>query len=282
MMTPPWYERYPVATVLHMEGSLDEALARIAAAGFRAVEIWGSEAHMDPRLNPDVQAIKQQLARLGLHAHSIHLPYDGLRLGHPDPALKAEWLRVTGEALTMGAELGAGIAVVHVTSDINDLPDAAYDESRAVAIDFVASLNRRAGALGMGLAVENLPKLGHQRFGSSLQELRDAFPDPEIGFCLDVGHVLVNGMSLRDEIKAAGARLISVHAHNNDGERDRHWPPTQGQADWAEVKSELAAVGYEGPYVLEVVCSPEIPQASDPDLLLRQLAEFAEQDARQG
>lgn len=276
----PWSERYPAATVLHMEGSLEAALAMIAAAGFEAVELWGSEAHLDPRLDPDVQAVKRLLRHLGLRAHSIHTPYDHLKLGHLDPGLKVEWQRVVGKALEMGAELGARIAVVHVTSDVKHLPDEAYDESRALAIEFVEALNRRAKALGIRLAVENLPLLGRHRFGSSLQELAEAFPDPEIGFCLDVGHVWVNRMSLHAEVQAAGSRLISVHAHNNDGQHDRHWPPPEGVADWGQVRRELAAIGYEGPYVLEVVCSREIEREADPGGLLRQLAAFAEEDAR--
>ena len=280
MSQSSWSQRYPAATSLHAEGSLEAALAMIAAAGFRAVELWGSGAHLDPRLDPDVQAIKRDLRRLGLRAQSIHTPYHHLKLGHPELGLKAEWQRVVGAALEIGADLGARVAVVHVTSDVKSLPDEVYDQSRAVAIEFVESLSRRAKELGIRLAIENLPRLGHHRFGSSLQELAEAFPDPEIGFCLDVGHVLVNKLSLQAEVQAAGSRLLSVHAHNNDGERDCHWPPPEGVGDWRQVRRELAAIGYEGPYVLEVVCSQEIERGADPHGLLRQLAAFAEKDAK--
>jgi len=270
-----WQEQYVMATCLFNENSLDEALSRIAAAGFRCVEISANRKHLDPRVNPDVPAARSLLKKLGLRVHSIHAPFSGLKIGHPDVDPKESQPRVVGVSLSFGAQVGARIAVVHATCDPEGLSDQMYERSRAASMAFIDELRRQARRLGITLALENLGRRPHlrRRFGSSLKELSEAFPSQDIGFCLDVGHMARNGLAIRSEIEAAGQRLISIHANSNDGVRDLHWLPTQGVPDWAEVKSELTRSGYGGRYVLEIKGS------RDPDATLRRIVEFVKADA---
>jgi sugar phosphate isomerase/epimerase len=272
-----WQERYAITTLLFGKRSLDEALYRIAAAGFRWVELWGNLLHLDPRLNPDVPAVRSLLQKLGLRAHAIHTPYSGLKLGHPQAGLKKSWLEIIGASLAIGEQVGAKIAVVHLTSDPLELNDEAYEKSKEIAIEFIEELRQRAGELGIRLALENLPvRPGpRRRFGTSLQEISKAFPSEDIDFCLDIGHVIMSDQDIHSEIKAAGERLITIHVADNDGAQDRHWLPTQGVLDWAEAKRELARNGYRGRYVLEVLKNPE---GDGPDAVLRQATELAKSD----
>jgi len=264
-------ERYAVSTWHYVADPLEAALQGIAAAGFKWVEIWGDTAHLDPRIRPDVRAIEALLARLELRVHSIHAPFSDLDLGRPGGARNAEARRVVGEALELGAALGANLAVIHVSSHTEDLRDPGrYRESRQAAQDLIGSLGQVAGRTGVALALENLPPDPKQRyFGCTLAELAATFPDPSIGFCLDIGHAVVNRVSIASEIQAAGSRLQSLHVHNNDGVKDLHWPPTQGVIDWKAARAELARIGYEGAFVLEV------DRGQDPDAVVRDLAEFA-------
>jgi sugar phosphate isomerase/epimerase len=170
--------------------------------------------------------------------------------------------------------VGARIAVVHTTCDPEGLSDEMYERSRETSMAFIDQLRQQAKDMGLTLALENLGLRPHlrRRFGSSLTELSQAFPSQDVGFCLDVGHMARNGLDARSEIKAAGERLISIHANSNDGVHDRHWLPTQGVPDWAEVKSELTRSGYGGRYVLE------IKRSRDPDAMLRRIVEFVKAD----
>jgi sugar phosphate isomerase/epimerase len=222
--------------------------------------------------------VSSLLEELDLQVHAIHAPYSGLRLGHPNAGLKKDWLETTAMSLEIGVQLGAKIAVVHLTSDPEGLTADVYEESKKISIEYIEELRQHASELGIRLALENL-LLRHgvrRRFGTSLKEMSKAFPSEDIGFCLDIGHVAINGLNLRSEIEAAGKRLISMHVANNDGVKDRHWLPTHGMLDWEEVKSELARSGYVGRYVLEVLRNP---RDDDPDTVLRQTVEFAKRDA---
>ena len=93
---------------------------------------------------------------------------------------------------------------------------------------------------------------GYWKIGKSVAELVDLFPDPRVGFCLDTGHAAVNGVDSAEEIRAAGARLISIHADNNNGLSDLHNPPTEGIVSWPAVEAALADIGYPGRLMLEV------------------------------
>jgi sugar phosphate isomerase/epimerase len=269
-----YQEQYAISTWQYVSRSLDEALTRIAESGFKWVELWGDSVHVDPRINPDVKAIQSQLQRLGLRVHSIHLPFSDLDLGHPNSGLKHDWLRVTGDALRLCDELGGRLAVVHVSSHHMDLTDdRLYQASCDIIAEFVQELNLQAKELGIQLALENLPALGQRRPSNSLQALSKLCTNPEIGFCLDIGHAAVNGFAQRDEIQAAGARMLSLHVSNNDGYEDLHWLPNVGVIDWQGVKEELARISYNQAYVLEV------NGFDDPDAVMRQVVEFVRADS---
>lgn len=273
-----WQEDYAISTILFSQNSLDQALPKIASAGFKWIEAWADQCHFEPRINPDLQTAKSLIGELGLRVHSIHTPFRDLKLGHPNPGLKENWLRVIGASLQAGAELEAEIAVVHVNSDIDELDDRLFEESREITIEFIEALNQQAMSLGIQLALENLPVMPHQtrRFGWSLKELNEAFPSQDIGFCLDVGHAIVNGLDICSEIRAAGERLLSVHADSNDGVTDLHWPLDEGVLHWLEVIDELVRSGYKGRYVLEILSNME---SDDPDTVLRQATDFTKKKA---
>lgn len=268
-------ERYALSTSLLKEMCLEEALIQIAAAGFKHLEIMTNGVHLDPRANPDTRAVRSLMEDLGLQAYSIHTPYARMKLGHPDVDVSESQPEVIAESMEIGAEVGAKVAVIHVTAFPRMLRDDMFERSREISIAFIERLVPRAKELGITLALENLglwPWL-HRRFGTSLEQLAGEFPDPEVGFCLDVGHALRNQADLPSEIEASGSRLACLHIHSNDGVHDDHWLPTQGTLDWPKTKAELQKSGYTGRWVLE------IRRGADPDSLLSQVAEFAKSDA---
>lgn len=256
---------------------LKEILPRIAESGFQSVELWADKGHLDPRLDPDVQGVRSLMDSLGLRAHSIHSPYNGLKLGHPRPELLKEWLEVVGRSLEIGVEMGAKLAVVHANSDLGGVTDDDYADSRKLSIAFVNELADRAEELGIRLAVEPLLHPTHltKCFGTSLEELVEAFPDPRIGFCPDLGHAVLTRDNLLQSIPLAGDRILSIHADSNDGQTDLHLLPSQGVVDWESVKAALLQSGYEGKYVLEI--SLRIADW-DPDCFLQMVSAFVKED----
>jgi sugar phosphate isomerase/epimerase len=177
------------------------------------------------------------------------------------------WLELKGAALEYSATLGGQIAVVHASAVKTPVEEGQYEDIVRISIDFVQELKSIADRLGVKLALENLIRPIFL-FGWSLAELAQNFPDEGLGFCLDTGHTVLSGVNIADELLAAGRRLLSVHASNNDGLRDCHQLPSQGVLDWREVEESLITAGYGGCRVLEVWGGDE------PDAVLEQLQDL--------
>ena len=258
-----FFEQYGLSSWLYVNCDLENAMTKIAKAGFRQVELWGDQAHLDPRNNPDIRAIRGLVRDLGLRVHSVHLPYGGMDLGYLDCSLKDDWLQITGTALEYSAQLGCQIAVVHVSMVESLAEKSRYEDIVRVSSAFIHELKAIADRFEVRLALENLirPKFV---FGWSLVELANAFPDEGLGFCLDTGHAALGGLNIAAEAQAAGQRLLTVHASNNDGLHDRHQLPTQGVLDWSQVEEGLAVAKYRGCRVLELF------GGDDPDAVLEQ------------
>jgi sugar phosphate isomerase/epimerase len=260
-----FFDRYAVSTWLFGRRPLDEALRQIAGAGFRWVEIWADGFHLDPRLDVDIDALCRLLDELGLRVHSVHTPFSGLNLGHPEQGDRAQWRQLIGASIRQAGALGAVAAVVHPSGHREPLPEELHPASRQAVRDLVAELVEIAAESGTRVALENMIDYGFWRYGRSLAELSADFPDPRIGFCLDTGHAAINGLDPVEEIRAAGPRLISIHAANNDGRSDLHYPPTEGALDWARIEAALQEAGYQGKLVLETAAR------GDPAAMLERL-----------
>lgn len=261
-----FFDRYAISSWLYSSLPLDEALRRIADAGFVWVELWGDRVHLDPRLKPDLAAVRRTVDGLGLRIHSVHTLFNGLNLGHPTLGDAAEWRQLVGESIRQAGELGAAVAVCHPSSYRDPLPPGSETESRRIAREVVADLVEIAEASSTRVALENMTNFGYWRYGTSLAELSADFPDPRVGFCLDAGHAALNHISLASEVAAAGDRLISIHAANNDGLRDLHQAPTDGVIDWPEFEATLVASGYRHHLVIEA------NGRDDPDAMLARCA----------
>ncbi len=265
-----FFARYGVSTYLYTKRSLTEALEAIAGAGFHIVELWASETHLEPRLRPDIAATRALMGRLGLTVHSLHAPfYPELHIGDPDPAYRAGWWAAMEPAMHYAAELGAQGAVFHVSTIRGEnTPERCAEGAKAV-VEFVEDrLRPLAKQVGVHILFENMVNYGWPRFGCSMAELAERFPDPFDRFCIDVGHSHLDKVPPRDDVKAAGRRLLSIHGSNNDGQKDLHNSPTDGSIDWPDFLAALDEAGYRHPVILEV------KGGDTPDSILAQLTEL--------
>jgi len=245
------------STTNFIKFSLAEALERIAAGGFRNVEIWGNLKHLDPRNETeDYREVARACRRLGLRVVSIHAPFT-LTLSQAPAERMLEWERLVTESMDQADFLGACLLVVHpVTAGVDDL-DPGYQEIAKRTENSLIKLADTAKGVGIKLAIENMPAYRSRRLGREVGELYDLVirsGRENLGLCLDTGHVVFNNGDAVRELELYGDRIFSIHLNDNiwGMHMDLHLVPGTGSVNWERFHTALVSRPFRGMIVLEL------------------------------
>jgi sugar phosphate isomerase/epimerase len=117
-----------------------------------------------------------------------------------------------------------------------------------------------AEPLGVKIALELIPN-ELSRAGSIVHFIEDDLDG--VGICLDIGHAHLDG-DVIDAVETVSEHLIATHVHDNGGRTDDHLLPFEGTIDWAGALLAVQKVGYDGPFMFEIV-----PKGSTKETLAR-------------
>ena len=256
----------------HAQRLCRDHLLEIAAHGFECVEVYATRTHFDYHNPSAVADLQQWLGEAGLTLRSIHAPtaegftggrWSGsLSLASSDPDARVRAVSETEKALHIARRIPAAVLVTHLGLPRTQPRDAASgaNDSRAAARRSIDELQTIAKPLGVRIAVEVIPN-DLSRAGSIVQFVED---DPEdVGICLDFGHAHLDGDVL-DAVETVAEHLIATHVHDNKGRSDDHLLPFDGTIDWAGTLLAVQKVGYDAPFIFEVV-----PRGSTKETLAR-------------
>jgi sugar phosphate isomerase/epimerase len=247
--------------------SLDEALERVAALGYRGIELMADVPHAWPATaGPDrLTAIRGQLANrtleiANINAFMMNAVQDFWHPSwiEPDEAYRSQRVEHTIAALRMAAALGA--------PSISTEPGGPLEPglSRDWAMDtFVEGLTEAlpvAEEVGVQLLVEPEPGLLVEDAAGFL-ELAQRISSPALGLNFDIGHFYCVSEPLPETIRRL--EHLTGHYHIEDIAASRvheHLIPGQGAIDFAAVLQAVAATGYDGWITVELY-----PYLDDPD-----------------
>ena len=253
---------------------LDVALEMIAEGGFANVEIWGNNKHLDPR-NPDLepQQVQRLCERLSLRVTSIHAPFTLERSGDPAERM-GEWESLVLCTLEHAEMLGAFQLVVHPVVIGRDETDSEYQESSARTEQSLVRLAEAAAPRGISLAIENMPAHRSRRYGRDAAELYRFVSGsgcPNLGLCLDTGHVVFNNGDPAAEFSGHADRIFNVHMNDNiwGMHMDLHLVPGAGSVNWGAFRQALDDSRFGGIIVLE------LDSRGRPASIFSEAAEFA-------
>ena len=206
----------------------------------------------------------ERVAAAGLCYDTLHAPFKGIMnaiWGEGDEG--EDTLRQITDCVDLCAEIGAPIAVVHLSAGEAAPPPTDVGRSR-----FIRLVEHAVGK-GVKIAFENQRKLANIAW--AFEEFRDV---PEVGFCWDCGHegCFTPG---RRYMPLFGSRLICTHIHDNNGilNTDQHLLPFDGCLDFGYVAEALRGADPTVPLVLELKRGAEIyADMSDEDYLIRAAA----------
>jgi len=254
--------------LFHAQRLSRDHLLEIAAHGFECVEVYATRTHFDYHNPAAVADLQQWLADAGLQLGSIHAPtadsYIGgrwsgaLSLASVDAETRAYTVSECEHALHIARRIPVAVFVTHL--GVPRTQRTLHGDSRAAARRSVEELVRVAEPLGVQIALEVIPN-ELSRAGSIVHFIEEDFDG--VGICLDIGHAHIDG-DVIDAIETVSEYLIATHLHDNAGRSDDHLLPFEGTIDWAGALLAVQKIGYDGPFMLEIV-----PKGSTKDTLAR-------------
>ena len=142
--------------------------------------------------------------------------------------------------------LGVKYAVTHPCKVHHFAKDGDYDGLFNYNVEYFKRLRPYLEEYGICLAIENAGKYSVSEKPESFCKTLDELGNDKYVACVDTGHFNFSGVLPQDGIRAMGSRVKCLHVHDNDGTKDMHIIPSQGNIDWEETMKALADIGYEG------------------------------------
>ncbi len=259
---------------------VEEAIARIAALGYRGLELLADVPHAWPAglLESQKQAIRDSLARHELSIANVNAfmmnavadprqPYWHPSWIEPDPHYRAIRREHTLRALRLAKELGAPSLQTEPGGPLD--AGQSWQAAAQVFYDELMPCVELAERLEVMLLIEPEPGLLIERFEQYL-EFAGRIGSRWVGLNFDVGHAFCVGEDPQQWI----ARMAphTKHYHIEDIAADRrhaHLIPGRGAIDFPAVLREIAKSGYAGWLTVELY-----PYIDNPDQAGREATEF--------
>lgn len=195
---------------------------------------------------PDPKTLRATGEALGV-GYTLHLPFVEMNPASLIPSVRALSEERLKRALDFGEALGARVGVLH-TGQVPVRHPMALSLAREALEKTLSALL----PLPFPVALENLA-LAEEDLLQGPEELKALLNRfPQYGFCLDLGHALVE-LGPRGPLlywEALGDRLLHLHLHDNHGHRDDHLPVGAGTVPWEKLIPRLK--GFSGTAALEV------------------------------
>jgi sugar phosphate isomerase/epimerase len=258
------------STNAYTKFSLPDACDRIAAAGYKAVEVLADAPHAYPPEYSDHEAgrLKERLDALGLRCVAIN---GNTAMGYFRPFPKAltfepsllapievhrqDRLAIIRRALALANRLGAPVVTITTGQPLSGEPSAVLGDRLREGLEQVV---RAADLAGIDVAIEPEPGQFIETT-AALKALLDEFDHPRLGANLDVGHARCAGDDPAASARALAGRLKHLHLEDIQGRRHFHLIPGLGEIDFAAIRRALEEVGYARAAAVELYTYPDEP-----------------------
>ena len=249
--------RLGASTLLFRDRPLDrDLLAKMADAGVDAVELTDYHPGFSYVDSAAFRDLRETLDQLGLQLNSLHAHLEyfdaDCNLAALDHRQQKDSLVAYKRAVEAVGHLGGGILLTHDIRISEPPADAtgAHDGERAAFLRNLGELADFAEPLGVRIALENTGR-GYTREPERLVALMRDLDRGNVGVCIDTGHRNLVG-DPAEALRIVKDHLITLHIHDNSGERDEHLLPGAGQIAWPDVVGALRDIDYGGVFLYEL------------------------------
>ncbi len=228
----------------------------VTRGGAEGIELFAARQHFDYTDRSHVREIAEWFQSSSVVPFSMHAPlFPDMEMGrggapavnviHPDKSHRIDAMDEVKRALEAAEQLPLKYLVLHL-GEREDTWNARTLEHSLTAIEHLQAFAR---PLGVTLLIENMQN--EVTAPQNILEILATGHFADVGVCLDLGHAHL-GEGIPAVVVSLKDRVRSTHIHDNEGDKDSHLWPGEGNIDWPATMLELkAAPNLEGG-VLEI------------------------------
>jgi sugar phosphate isomerase/epimerase len=256
----------------------DQAIRRIAALGFRSVELiaWNQTALTEYYTAARIRELRALLGDLGLRLSEFVSTAADMASADPDrrKAVVEYFRRFVATAQELGADTVNTVAPAPFSlpapplkrlpvSQVWTMPvPTGLDWSRGWE-EFVATVRQIMEVVeeaGLRYAMEPHP-YRYVANAAGMLRLIDHVPSPALGINYDPSHTFPAGDMPHIAVYQLGSRVFHCHFSDNDALTNAHWRPGLGKIDWRALLAALHQVGFDGTISIELEDVPGVASA---------------------
>jgi sugar phosphate isomerase/epimerase len=246
-----------LSTHLFLNQRLHPGLLELAArSGAQGVEIFAARQHFDYSSREHVAELGSWFRSNPLKPFSMHAPLfpdremgragaPAVNLLHPEKARRIDAMDEIKRALESAELIPFSNLVLH----LGEREDGWSQRSVEYAITALEHLGAFAHPLGVRLLVENLTS--EPTTPEHLVTILDLGHLNSVGVCLDLGHAHIT-VGIAEAIATLGARIATLHVHDNHAVKDEHLWPGDGNIDWPAAIGAVKTLATTPAAVLEI------------------------------
>jgi len=235
---------------------LSEVLASIARAGIPAIEVFCNPEHFGYASQQAVREFRGRLDEYGLKLQSLHAPTERasgagrsggvpISISDPERIRRVDAVDEVKRALEVAETVAFRYLIQHMTSTRQPVDPRNLDAAFSSLEHLVLFAKQR----NVTIAIENTP--GEFSSPESLAQFVRQTRLNDLRFCFDIGHAhMAEGVAAGIELMLD--RIVTVHLHDNHGEKDEHLLPFEGTIDWGTALAALAGAPQAPVFVLEL------------------------------
>lgn len=259
----------------------DEAIRRIAALGFKAIELiaWNREV-LDSYYTPqEIKKLRDVIASEGLELSEFVSTPPGMASMKKEErdASVEHFKRMVEVAVELGTKLVNTVSVYPFDISVPRVTDRPHMQEFSVEYpsdlnwkqnweDYVDVMRRCCDICedaGVRYALEPHP-FRYMSNAASMLRLIDHVKSDALGMNFDPSHLFPMGEIPHAVIYQLGDRILHCHFSDNDAMTNVHWRPGKGKIDWTAVMRALKDTGFDGVVSIELEDVPGVSRGAAP------------------
>ena len=257
--------------------TVEEAVRRIANAGYKAVDLYTGAPHAWPQdyTRAERDSLKKQISDLGLKLTGFAVAGGGLGLQYnfssPRESIRKMTVQYYKDNIKLASELGCPLMNV-LTGHV--LYGTSKEQARKWTMDALQDLAGEAEKTNftLGLHPQYIAESPLMITVDDALDMIKELNSSSVKIIYDTAQQNISYRNFMDDIRRAGKYLCYVHGADNDGVHWTHEALGKGTVDWEGIVRALVEINFSG-YICTQSWS-ELP--NDVDSVMRESREYLE------